>query len=190
MEKSFEEKLELKDGRTLHLTFNQANDDDMAEYLDWCKEEYAKEPNITNNLRLLYAQAEYDFAVNGDGEKAVKDLLAGLSEETDREVDNAACILAYMDTASLLVEILLRRERIDEALVWGEKVYNIACTNFPETVEIAYAQELYACCLYAAGRVDEAKDMFTDALVGIETEISEAEVLRDGIKANMEELDG
>lgn len=190
MEKAFEEKLGLNDGRTLHLTFHQANDDDMAEYLDWCKEEYAKEPNLTNNLRLLYAQAEYDFAVNGEGEKAVKDLSAGLSEQNDREVDNAACILAYMDTASLLVEILLRLGRIDEALVWGEKVYNIACTNFPETVEIAYAQELYACCLYAAGRVDEAKDMFTDALVGIETEISEAEVLRDGIKANMEELDG
>ncbi len=77
MGKSFEEKLVLKDGRTLHLTFHQANDSDMAEYNDWCKEEYAKDPNITNHLHLLYAQAEYDFAVNGDGEKAVKDLLVG-----------------------------------------------------------------------------------------------------------------
>jgi hypothetical protein len=42
--------------------------------------------------------------------------------------------------------------------------------------------------LYAAGRIDEAKDMFTEALDGIETEISEAEVLRDGIKANLKEL--
>ncbi len=188
MEKSFEDKLVLKYGRTLHLTFHQANDSDMAEYLDWCKEEYARDPGMDNRLHLLYAQAEHDFAVTGDGYKAVNDLLVGLDEVIDKEIDSASCILIHMDTVSLLVEILLRLGRIDEAMVWGEKVYRIACTNFPGTVEIAYAQELYACCLYAAGRIDEAKDMFTEALDGIETEISEAEVLRDGIKANLKEL--
>ena len=188
MEKSFEEKLQLQDGHTLHLTFHQANDEDMAEYLNWCKENYAEDENMTSYLRLLYAQAEYDFAVNNDGAKAVNDLLSGLSKHDDKQDKNTPDILAYIDTASLLAEILLRLGRTDEALVWSQKVYSLASDNLPGTVEIAYAQELYACCLYAAGKNDEAKEMFTDALVDIEYEITEAENLKDGIIANLDEL--
>ena len=43
-------------------------------------------------------------------------------------------------------------------------------------------------CLYAVGKIDEAKELFTEALRGIETEIDEAECLMDGIKKNLEEL--
>ena len=188
MEKVFTEELQLQDGRTLYLTFHQANDEDMAEYLNWCKENYAGDENMTGSLRLLYAQAEYDFAVNNDSEKAVNDLLSGLSKHDEKQVKNTPDILAYIDTASLLAEILLRLGRTDEALVWSEKVYNLASDNLPGTVEIAYAQELYACCLYAAGKIEDAKEMFTDALVDIEYEITEAKNLKSGIIANLDEL--
>lgn len=40
-------------------------------------------------------------------------------------------------------------------------------------------------CLNGVGKIDEAKVMFNKALRGIETEISEAEALRDGIKAKL-----
>lgn len=40
-------------------------------------------------------------------------------------------------------------------------------------------------CLNGVGKIEEAREMFTEALRGIETEISEAEVLRDGIKEKL-----
>jgi len=55
-------------------------------------------------------------------------------------------------------------------------------------LEQIYAEELMGNCLYAVGKVDEAKELFTEALCGIETEIDEAECLMDGIKKNLEEL--
>ena len=48
-----------------------------------------------------------------------------------------------------------------------------------------HAEKLMGNCLYAVGKNDEAKELFTEALRGIETEISEAEVLRDGIKEKL-----
>ena len=48
-----------------------------------------------------------------------------------------------------------------------------------------HARELMGNCLYAVGKIDEAKEMFNKALCAIELELSEAENLRDGIKKKL-----
>lgn len=63
-----------------------------------------------------------------------------------------------------------------------------AILYLPDTLEQIYATELYANCLYGVRKIDEAKVMFSKALRGIETEITEAENLKSGIIANLDEL--
>jgi len=82
---------------------------------------------------------------------------------------------------------LLLLSRPTEALEYGKSVYEAAILYLPNTLEQIYASELYANCLNGVGKIDEAKEMFSKALRGIETEISEAEVLRYGIKEKLSE---
>ena len=80
---------------------------------------------------------------------------------------------------------MLLLSRPTEALEYGRSVYEAAILYLPDTLEQINATELYANCLYGVGKNEEAREMFTEALRGIETEISEAEVLRDGIKEKL-----
>ena len=80
---------------------------------------------------------------------------------------------------------MLLLSRPTEALEYGKSVYEAAILYLPDTLEQIYATELYASCLNGVGKIDEAKEMFSKALCGIETEISEAESLRDGIKKKL-----
>lgn len=85
----------------------------------------------------------------------------------------------------LSIVLLLLLSRPEEALEYGRSVYEAAIFYLPDTLEQIYATELYASCLNGVGKIEEAREMFNKALREIETEISEAEVLRDGIKEKL-----
>jgi tetratricopeptide (TPR) repeat protein len=140
---------------------------------------------LITRLQDLYEKAENLF--NDDkGNEAAELLKQEIpARETVAEIPGA--IISWLDATSLLGNILLLLSRPDEALEYGRSVYEAAKLYLPGTLELIYAEELLGNCLYAVGEVDEAKEMFTVALCGIETEISEAEVLRDGIKEKLSE---
>ena len=139
--------------------------------------------DFINRLQNLYDQAENLF--NDDkGNEAAELLKQEIpAKETVAEIPGA--IIPWLDATSLLANILLLLSRPDEALEYGRSVYEAAILYLPDTLEQIYASELYASCLYGVGKIEEAKEMFSKALCGIETEIFEAEVLRDGIKENL-----
>lgn len=105
----------------------------------------------------------------------------------DTVVDIPGAIIPWLDATSLLANILLLLSRSEEALEYGRTVFATAILYLPDTLEQIYTTELYASCLYGVGKIEDAKEMFNKALRGIETEISEAEVLRDGIKEKLSE---
>lgn len=138
---------------------------------------------LITRLQDLYEKAENLF--NDDkGNEAAELLKQEIpAKETVAEIPGA--IISWLDATSLLANILLLLSRPTEALEYGRSVYEAAILYLPDTLEQIYATELYANCLYGVGKIDEAKEMFSKAFRGIETEISEAEVLRDGIKEKL-----
>ena len=138
---------------------------------------------LITRLQELYDKAENLFN-NGKGTEAAE-LLKQEIPALDSAADVAGAIIPWLDVTSLLANILLLLSRPEDALEYGRSVYEAAKLYLPGTLELIYATELYASCLYAVGKNDEAKELFTEALRGIETEISEAEVLRDEIKEKL-----
>lgn len=134
-------------------------------------------------LQDLYEKAESLF--NNDKGNEAAELLKQEIPTIDSVAKVAGVIIPWLDATSLLANILLLLSRPTEALEYGRSVYEAAKTYLPDTLEQIYATELYANCLYGVGKIDEAKEMFSKALRGIETEISEAESLRDGIKKKL-----
>lgn len=134
-------------------------------------------------LQNLYEKAENLFN-DGKGTEAAE-LLKQEIPALDSVAEIPGAIIPWLDATSLLANILLLSSRPDEALEYGRSVYEAAIFYLPDTLEQIYATELYASCLNGVGKIDEAKVMFNKALRGIETEISEAEVLRDGIKEKL-----
>lgn len=141
-----------------------------------------REEMITR-LQNLYEKAENLFN-DGKGTEAAE-LLKQEIPAVGLVAKVAGVIIPWLDATSLLANILLLSSRPDEALEYGRSVYEAAIFYLPDTLEQIYASELYASCLYGVGKIEEAKEMFSKALRGIETEISEAESLRDGIKAKL-----
>lgn len=141
---------------------------------------------LITRLQEVYDQAENLFN-DGKGTEAAELLKQEIpARETVAEIPGA--IIPWLDATSLLANILLSLSRPTEALEYGRTVYETAKLYLPDTLELVYAEELLGNCLYAAGKLKESNEMYTEALCGIEYEIEEASKLRDGIKANMSEL--
>lgn len=138
---------------------------------------------LITRLQDLYEKAENLF--NDDKGNEAAELLKQEIPAIDSVAKVAGVIIPWLDATSLLANILLLLSRPDEALEYGKSVYEAAILYLPDTLEQIYATELYASCLNGVGKINEAKEMFSKALRGIETEISEAESLRDGIKKKM-----
>lgn len=138
---------------------------------------------LITRLQEVYDQAENLF--NDDKGNEAAELLKQEIPAIDSVAEIPGAIIPWLDATSLLANILLLLSRPDEALEYGKSVYEAALLYLPDTLEQIYATELYANCLYGVGKIDEAKEMFSKALRGIETEISEAESLRDGIKKKL-----
>ena len=138
---------------------------------------------LITRLQEVYDQAENLF--NDDKGNEAAELLKQEIPAIDSVAEIPGAIIPWLDATSLLANILLLSSRPDEALEYGKSVYEAAIFYLPDTLEQIYATELYASCLYGVGKIDEAKEMFSKALCGIETEISEAESLRDGIKKKL-----
>ena len=134
---------------------------------------------LITRLQDLYEKAENLF--NNDKGNEAAELLKQEIPAIDSVAEIPGAIIPWLDATSLLANILLLSSRPDEALEYGRDVYEAAILYLPDTLEQIYATELYASCLNGVGKNDEAKEMFSKALRGIETEISEAESLRDGI---------
>ena len=139
--------------------------------------------DFITRLQNLYEKAENLF--NDDKGNEAAELLKQEIPAIEKVAEIPGAIISWLDTTSLLANILLLSSRPDEALEYGKKVYEAAKLYLPGTLEQIYAEELLGNCLYAVGKNDEAKELFTEALRGIETEISEAEVLRDEIKEKL-----
>ena len=140
---------------------------------------------MITRLQEVYDQAESLFN-DGKGTEAAE-LLKQEIPAIDSVAEIPGAIIPWLDATSLLANILLLLSRPDEALEYGRSVYEAAILYLPDTLEQVYATELYASCLNGVGKIEEAREMFTKALRGIETEISEAESLRDGIKEKLSE---
>lgn len=138
---------------------------------------------LITRLQDLYEKAENLF--NDDKGNEAAELLKQEIPAIEKVAEIPGAIIPWLDATSLLANILLLSSRPDEALEYGKSVYEAAILYLPDTLEQIYATELYANCLYGVGKNEEAREMFNKALRGIETEISEAEVLRDGIKAKL-----
>lgn len=138
---------------------------------------------LITRLQDLYEKAENLF--NDDKGNEAAELLKQEIPAIDSVAEIPGAIIPWLDATSLLANILLLSLRPDEALEYGRSVYEAAILYLPDTLEQIYATELYASCLNGVGKIDEAKEMFTEAFRGIETEISEAENLRDGIKKKL-----
>ncbi len=138
---------------------------------------------LITSLQNLYEKAENLF--NDDKGNEAAELLKQEIPAIEKVAEIPGAIIPWLDATSLLANILLLSSRPTEALEYGKSVYEAAILYLPDTLEQIYATELYASCLNGVGKIDEAKEMFNKALRGIETEISEAEVLRDGIKVKL-----
>lgn len=138
---------------------------------------------LITRLQDLYEKAENLF--NNDKGNEAAELLKQEIPAIDSVAEIPGAIIPWLDATSLLANILLLSSRPTEALEYGKSVYEAAILYLPDTLEQIYATELYASCLNGVGKIEEAEEMFSKALRGIETEISDAEVLRDGIKEKL-----
>ena len=138
---------------------------------------------LITRLQELYDKAENLF--NDDKGTEAAELLKQEIPAIETAAEIPGAIISWLDTTSLLANILLLLSRPEDALEYGRSVYEAAKLYLPGTLELIYATELYACCLYGVGKIDEAKEMFNKALWAIELELSEAEVLRDEIKEKL-----
>ena len=123
----------------------------------------------------------------GDLDGAEKFLSVEIDSITDVTTEPST-LLRLMDVLTLEAELLLRLKRPYEALTYAERVNGIALKHFEDTVELLYAAEVYGNCLQACRKDKDAKDLYTGTLNEINREITDLEDLRDGIIANMEEL--
>lgn len=153
------------------------------------KQAYDREKSANNKLDLIYAKSERLYAT-GNSANAIEYLNKELAEfEADPPTSVPASLLKFVDVLSLKAYILLiGQKQPEQAVEVGRKVYEIVFQNFPETSECYFAADLYATCLRACGRDEEAIDLYKRTLDGLEYEISEIQALRDGIIKNLNEI--
>ena len=178
-------------GRVIEIRTETDDIEELRKYLASWKEAYSTHRSIRNYLGYLLAQAELDYAL-GDIELAADELLTGLDREKLEEKgdDSGITITPYVYASSLLVEILLKLGRSDDALEWANTAYNLSLDSESGMTNIAFAQELVACCLYSAGKKKDARQMHEIALCEARKQISELSELVEAIERNLDELNG
>lgn len=181
------ETIEVVNGISVHLSDTFETPENMKKAIDEARSAYEDNPTLPNKLDLLYADAEYAFA-SGAREDAVKRLKTEL--DAIREIPGSPeFLLKWMDTQTLLAEMLIRLKRPEEAYSYAETVLDIADNHFPDTLEQVYAEELYAAVCALVGETDEAEAYYRDALSRLKGEISSAESLKDSIEATLKSLE-
>ena len=138
-------------------------------------------------MAALYATAEVSYAA-GQREEAADYLESELEKIT--EIDSAPeVLLAFMDTTSLMAEFWMKLKHLDKALEYAKVVLDIAERHFPDTIELIYAQELYACVCTLRGDKETAKEYYSEAISRLQGELSEAQALLKNMKLSLADLE-
>ena len=182
-----EEVAEMDNGNVIRFYEPVDSKENLEKAAREAKTAYENNPNLSNKLGSLYAEAERLFAT-GKREEAVK----FLKDEVDdiHEMSNdTSTLIKWMDTLSLLAEMLLRLKRPEEAMTYSDRVFELAENHFQDTTEFIYAEELYAMNCALLGERDSAKDLYTDALSRIKGEMGSMQRLKDDIEDSLKSLE-
>lgn len=182
-----EEVAEMDNGNVIRFYEPVESKENLEKAAREAKTAYENNPNLSNKLGSLYAEAERLFAA-GEREEAVK----FLKDEVDdiHEMSNdPSTLIKWMDTLSLLAEMLLRLKRPEEAMKYSDRVYELAENHFQDTTEFIYAEELYVMNCALLGERDSAKDLYTDALSRIKEEMEFMENVKENIESSLKSLE-
>ena len=185
-ERQVHETITMDNGVDVHFFDNTDTIENLKKDEEESKKDYDNHPCLIYKIDYVYAKAER-MQAEGDIKGAEQFLSVEIDGLTDITTEPCT-LLRMMDILTLEAELLLRLKQPVEALTYAERVNRIALEHFEDTVELLYAAEVYGNCLQACGKDKDAKMIYTYTLNGIEREITGLEDLRDGIKANMEEL--
>lgn len=185
---ALEDVIKMANGGKLYMTSSTDNLENMKELADDALKAFEANPNLPNRLDMLYREGEYRFA-KGEREKAAEDLKAAV-ESIAEMTNNPECLLKWMDLLSLLTEFLLTIYRPEEALEYANRVMDVGENHFFDTLEYAYAEELYATVQSVLGNFDEAKAFYQDSLGRFKAETNEAQKMMDNIQHNLDSIDG
>lgn len=183
-----EEVIELENGCRFHYLYNFDSLDNMKEKLEEARTAFKNNPSQINRLDMIYQAADYMWA-KGEHQEATEYLKQEI-DGTGEVVGAPENLLKWMDCYSLLAELLLRMNRLEEALEYANVVMEIAENHFFDTLEYAYAEELYATVQAVLGNFDEAKAFYQDSLRRFKAETNEAQKMMDNIQLNLDSIDG
>ena len=185
---ALEDVIKMANGGKLYMLSSTDSLENMKELADDALKAFEANPNLSNRLGMLYNDADYRFA-KGEREKVAEDLKAAVDSIAEM-TNNPDCLLKWMDLLSLLTEILLTVNRPKEALEYANRVIDLGEGHFFETLEYAYAEELYATVQAVLGNFDEAKAFYQDSLGRFKEEINQARQMIDNIQHNLDSIDG
>ena len=182
-----EEVAEMDNGNVIRFYEPVESKENIEKAAREAKTAYENDPILPNKLGLLYAEAERQFAA-GKREEAVK----YLKDEVDviHEMSNEpSTLIKWMDTLSLLAEMLLRLKRPQEAMKYSDRVFEIAENHFQDTTEFIYAEELYAMNCALLNEKDTAKELYTDVLSRIKEEMEFMENVKENTENTLKSLE-
>ena len=179
-----EEVIELENGCRFHYLYNFDSLDNMKEKLEEARTAFKNNPSQINRLDMIYQAADYMWA-KGEHQEAAEYLKQEI-DGTGEVVGAPENLLKWMDCNSLLAELLLRMNRLEEAIEYANVVMEVAENHFYDTIEYAYACELYGTALTANGEIGNAEDFYHAAKGRLKSEVKEAERLLECIDKNLE----
>lgn len=182
-----EEITELDNDNEIHFYEPVETKENLEKAAAEAKTAYENNPTLPNKLDSLYAEAERQFAA-GEREEAVKFLKDEVSVIHEM-YDEPATLIKWMDTLSLLAEMLLRLKRPEEAMKYSDRVFELAENHFQDTAEFIYAEELYAMNCALLGERETAKDLYTDALSRLKGELGFMEHVKENIENSLKSLE-
>ena len=182
-----EEITEMDNGNVIRFYEPVESKENLEKAAKEAKTAYENNPILSNKLGLLYAEAERLFAA-GKREEAVK-YLKDEVDDIHEMSDEPSTLIKWMDTLSLLAEMLLRLKRPEEAMTYSDRVFELAENHFQDTTEFIYAEELYAMNCALLGERETAKDLYTDALSRLKGELGSMRRLKDDIENSLKALE-
>lgn len=182
-----EEVIELENGCRFHYLYNFDSLDNMKEKLEEARTAFKNNPSQINRLDMIYQAADYMWA-KGEHQEAAEYLKQEI-DGTGEVVGAPENLLKWMDCNSLLAELLLRTNRPEEAIEYANVVMEVAENHFYDTIEYAYACELYGTALTANAEIGNAEEFYHAAKGRLKSEVKEAERLLECIDKNLECID-